>query len=161
MITSLILFVAFVLYIVWWHGKMPWSLSKMHYVFGDWRFVIGTLAYGVPLIFAEPLLIRIAGVGIVLVAAAPAGREKGLEGYLHVAGVWIAILSAGVHLILKGWEVGWPGAAVLWGIVLISIAFAWYALKTRMSSRTAWIEIQLFIFFMAGALLYSGELTML
>jgi uncharacterized membrane protein len=154
---SAFFFTAYLIYIRATLKKWPWSISKSYYEFGkDHRFAVGTLLYAVPLIFAEPLLIRIAGVFLTMVAAAPRGRGKNLEAILHVIGADLPILLASVHLFCKGIEGDIWAKIILWGLTLIMVGYIIYALKKRIDKRTLKIEAAAFYLLMLGAGLYPG-----
>lgn len=153
-LTSLVLFLAFLGFIIIKLREMPRSLSKSYYLFEKpvW-FVVWTLAYGLPLVFAETLSLKMAGIGVIIVASAPAGRAKGLEGFLHVAGVYIAVLCGVIRFATIGYEGDILIKAIFWGALVLMGLFTWYAMSKPIKKHTAILEIMAVVMFEAGHLI--------
>lgn len=150
-VTSIILFTAFLVFILINLKYLPRSISASYYLFKkDIWFVIGTFLYGAPLVFAEPFLIQLAGVFILLVAAAPAGRDDGLEGVMHVAGAWLAILCGVGRFIVIGIDGDILTKVIYWSLAVLFIMFSLYAKNKPIKKHTAIIEIIAIYLFTIG-----------
>jgi len=146
MIVALTTFTAFLIVILYDLG-LPRSISKSYYLWNkDHKFVVGTLAYGIPLLFVDALEMKIAGIMIIIVAASPAGRQKGLEGFLHVFGAVGAIAIGVVYFFLLGFD-NW----LYWVMDGLFISFVIFATQLPIKKHTAIIEIVAVYMFVTGA----------
>ena len=141
LLLSLILFHGFWGLILYKFG-MTRSISKSYYLFDNkWTFVIGTLLYALPIFFVEHQWLRYAGVFLMLVAAAPAGRAKGLEGWMHVIGAWGAIVCGLIFVALQGIEGSRPEKIIYWGLIIVYLGFVVWATNKPLKNHTTYIEV--------------------
>jgi hypothetical protein len=131
-------------------GHVPRSVSKYFYLSGkDARFVIGTLAYTIPLTFAESLEVRIISIPLYIVAVAPAGKKAGIEGILHVIGAIGAIIIGSLYFFMMGLQ----GSYMYWVVLAMLIGATLYMKEKPVKNHTFWIECMFYYILLIGILI--------